>query len=201
MVAAYHLIWAIYGAWLPNDPRGSSSTEVRSPVLEELGEIHYGRKRIQPCSSVIRRFYDAAKQLLKHDIIRFSDDDIATIADSSASTIKTRRYSCYGCAIMPDAGSYSHDHSQTSRSGGRHDRISARRQLEGADRNRTLACRSSHLGRPWMEGIPQFDQRHRAYHSIRGRQPAQSGTLRAVLAFVLVYDGWMPGVGARRKQK
>ena len=76
MVAAYHLIWTVYGVWLPNDPRGSGSTEIRSSLLEDLGEIYYGRKKIQPCSAVIRKFYQEAKPKLKHDTIVFTDDEI-----------------------------------------------------------------------------------------------------------------------------
>ena len=53
MVAGYHLIWTVYGYWLPNDPRGSTSTEVRVEPIKELGEHHHGRKRDQPSSKVI----------------------------------------------------------------------------------------------------------------------------------------------------
>ena len=60
IVAAYHLIWTAYGWWLPNDPRGSSSHEIRVERLEDLGDLHYGRKRIQPPSREIREFYERA---------------------------------------------------------------------------------------------------------------------------------------------
>ena len=102
MVAANHLIWTIYGVWLPNDPRGSSSTEIRSAVLEELGQIHHGRKKIQPSSSVIRKFYREATPLLKHEVLRFSGADIVCVAEAIGQTIAVRGYTCYGCAIMPD---------------------------------------------------------------------------------------------------
>jgi hypothetical protein len=102
MVAGYHLIWTIYGVWLPNDPRGSSSTEIRSPVLEELGQIHFGRKKIQPSSAIIRKYYHEATPLLKHEVLPFSDDDIACVAEAVGRTIGVRGYTCYGCAIMPD---------------------------------------------------------------------------------------------------
>ena len=57
MVAGYHLIWTTYGFWLPNDPRGSTSSEIRVEALKELGDIHYGRKEIQPSSQQIREFH------------------------------------------------------------------------------------------------------------------------------------------------
>ncbi len=46
MVAGYHLIWTVYGYWLPNDPRGSTSTKIRVEPLRDLGEFHYGRKEV-----------------------------------------------------------------------------------------------------------------------------------------------------------
>ena len=48
IVIAHHLIWTLYGWWLPNDPRGSCSRVIRSDLLKQLGDLHYGRKRIQP---------------------------------------------------------------------------------------------------------------------------------------------------------
>ena len=66
MVAGYHLIWTVYGYWLPNDPRGSTSTEIRVERLQDLGEIHYGRKDIQPSSKEIREFHKQAREILKH---------------------------------------------------------------------------------------------------------------------------------------
>jgi hypothetical protein len=56
LVIAYHLIWTGYGWWLPNDPRGGGSHTVRQDVLAELGEIHLGRKRVQPSHREIRDF-------------------------------------------------------------------------------------------------------------------------------------------------
>jgi len=57
LVIGYHLIWTAYGWWLPNDPRGSMSHRIRNDVMHELGEIHFGRKEVQPASRVIREFY------------------------------------------------------------------------------------------------------------------------------------------------
>ena len=48
MVAGFHLIFTAYGWWLPNDPRGSNSHEIRVEQIADLGELHFGRKLIQP---------------------------------------------------------------------------------------------------------------------------------------------------------
>jgi hypothetical protein len=73
LVIAYHLIWAAYGWWLPNDPRGSGSREVRSDIIAQLGELHYGRKRIQPAGRVVQMFYAEAARVLKHPLLTFDE--------------------------------------------------------------------------------------------------------------------------------
>src|SRR5262245_25106659 len=102
MVAGYHLIWTAYGWWLPNDPRGSSSHEVRVEQIAELGELHYGRKTVQPQSAELRRYYEEAGGLLKHELRRFSEEEIALVGESFGEVVRERRYTCYACAIMPD---------------------------------------------------------------------------------------------------
>ena len=62
LIIAYHLVWTAYGWWLPNDPRGSGSRELRNDILSELGEIHYGRKRVQPAGREVRAFYERAAE-------------------------------------------------------------------------------------------------------------------------------------------
>src|SRR5580704_14273124 len=101
MIAAYHLVWTVYGYWLPNDPRGSMSHEIRNPVVAELGDIHYGRKKIQPIGRVLREFHDAAQSVLLHEFLDFSADEIQVIAASFAEVIRERSYTSYACAIMP----------------------------------------------------------------------------------------------------
>ncbi len=102
MVAGYHLIWTTYGSWLPNDPRGSNSQEVCCAKIAPLGELHFGRKRIQPAGKVIREFYEAAQGVLKHELLTFSNDEVSAIACGFADVIKKRTYTCYACAIMSD---------------------------------------------------------------------------------------------------
>jgi hypothetical protein len=101
MVIAHHLIWTAYGWWLPNDPRGSSSHEIRVEQIAQLGELHHGRKRVQPRSEEIRRFYEDARKALRHDLLTFTDD-ILRIGAAFARVVRERRYTCYECAIMPD---------------------------------------------------------------------------------------------------
>jgi REP element-mobilizing transposase RayT len=102
MIIGYHLVWTAYGWWLPNDPRGSMSRSIACDVLAELGALHHGRKRVQPPSSVIRRFYEDAEDLLKFPLLTFDPVEIDAIAEGFTSVIQEERYTCYACAIMPD---------------------------------------------------------------------------------------------------
>jgi REP element-mobilizing transposase RayT len=102
IVIAYHLVWTGYGWWLPNDPRGSTSTRIHSDVIRELGELHYGRKRLQPASRQIHEFYDRTQDALQYPLHTFHAREVATIAEAFDQTIAEHRYTCYACAIMPD---------------------------------------------------------------------------------------------------
>jgi len=102
MVIVYHLIWTIYGYWLPNDLRGSTSKFIASDVLAELGALHFGRKRIQPTRSMLREFDEKSRPLLTFPFIEFSNDAILTVADAFARVMCDCRYTCYACAILRD---------------------------------------------------------------------------------------------------
>ena len=102
IVIGHHLVWTAYGCWLPNDPRGSMSQWIERDVLKDLGELHHGRKRVQPASRVIREFYERAEALLRFPTLKFTDAEMSMIALSFAETIHVERYTCHACAIMPD---------------------------------------------------------------------------------------------------
>ncbi|MBI1831897.1 MAG: hypothetical protein HYR84_10655 [Planctomycetes bacterium] len=197
MIAGYHLIWTAYGTWLPNDPRGSSSHEIRSPILEELGELHLGRKKIQPCSKVIRKFYAEAKPKLKHEILRFDDEDIALIAESFADTIRVRRYTCYACAIMAD-----HVHMLIRKHRDLAEDMIGYFQDDSwkklVESQRRPGDHPVWGGPGWKVFLDSRDDMERTIryifnNPVKAKQAAQNW------AFVTEYDGWMPGVGARKK--
>jgi len=102
MVIAHHLMWTAYGYWLPNDPRGSMSREIREERLEQLGSRHYGRKAEQPSAAEQRAFREQAQSVLKHELLAIDSDDVRILAGSFADVIRDRNYTCYACAIMPD---------------------------------------------------------------------------------------------------
>ena len=115
LVIAYHLIWTGYGWWLPNDPRGSGSTNIRHDVLSELGELHYGRKKIQPTLSTVREFLTDAEALLKHPRLSFDESARDLIGQSFRETIEREKLTSYACAIMPDHVTFSFASTSTTR--------------------------------------------------------------------------------------
>jgi REP element-mobilizing transposase RayT len=101
-IIAHHLIWTAYGYWLPNDPRGSMSKTIASDVIAELGELHYGRKKVQPSAREIQEFHNQSRLALKHSLLDFQSRDFPIIAEALAETIRQQNYTCDACAIMPD---------------------------------------------------------------------------------------------------
>src|SRR4051812_47628804 len=65
IIIGHHLILMGYGHWLPNDPRGSGSEEIRQEKLDDLGSIHHGRKKPQPSRDELKAFYKEAEPLLE----------------------------------------------------------------------------------------------------------------------------------------
>src|SRR5207247_4239715 len=102
LVIAYHLIWTAYGWWLPNDPRGSGSKTIDSDIIAELGELHQGRKRVQPPGRVVREFYEKAAKVLKHPLLKLDEPARKVVAGAFEEVIRKERYTCYACAVMPD---------------------------------------------------------------------------------------------------
>jgi REP-associated tyrosine transposase len=102
IVIAHHIMWTLYGWWLPNDPRGSTSRTIRNDLVSELGDVHFGRKRIQPAGRDIRSFYDQASAVLKHPLIGFVPTEFSVVADAIGQAVAAGGYTCYACTIMSD---------------------------------------------------------------------------------------------------
>jgi hypothetical protein len=102
IVIAHHLIWTAYGWWLPNDLRGGGSHTIRNDVLKQLGDLHLGRKSVQPAGWKVGEFYAKAADLLKYPLLTFDTDQVNALAVAFAKVINEFKYTCYACAIMPD---------------------------------------------------------------------------------------------------
>jgi REP element-mobilizing transposase RayT len=191
MIAAYHLVWTVYGYWLPNDPRGSMSHTIRNPVVAELGDIHYGRKRIQRTGRVLRDFHDAAQRVLQYRLLDFSTAEVEAIATAFGNVIASRAYTCYGCAIMPD-----HVHILV-----RKHRYVAEAMIERLQDESRIAvlglCKrgASHPvwgGPGWKVYLETREDIVRTIRYIDGN-PRKSRLPPQTWPFVKRYDGWLSG--------
>ena len=78
------------------------SHDIRDATIAGLGELHYGRKRIQPASRDLRRFHEKASSVSKHSLLTIDGLASDAIAAAFDEVIRPRTYTCYACAIMPD---------------------------------------------------------------------------------------------------
>jgi REP-associated tyrosine transposase len=189
LVIAYHLIWTGYGWWLPNDPRGSGSTNIRNDVLGELGELHYGRKKIQPTRSTVREFLAESAPLLEHPRLSFDENARDLVGQSFRVTIDRENLTCYACAIMPD-----HVHILIRKH--KHDAETMMRMLRDdscVELWKAKICPTEHpiwaSGHGWIVFLDHPDDIRRTIGYIE-RNPLPLGLPRQSWSFVKPYDGW-----------
>ena len=188
LVIAYHLIWTAYGWWLPNDLRGSGSHVIRDDLIAKLGQLHVGRKRIQPCGYLVRDFYKNASGVLKHPLITFDVGMVTNIANAFARTIQELNYTCYACAIMPE-----HIHLVI-----RKHKHTAEEMIQHLQRESHLHLRSEGLidldhpvwgGTGWKVFLDSPDDIWRTIEYVKGN-PIHIGQQIQVWPFVKAYDNW-----------
>ena len=188
IVIAHHLIWTGYGWWLPNDPRGSMSRTIASDVIAEFGELHYGRRKVQPSSAVMRRFHERSEELLQFSLLKFGPREIDAIGDAFCESIAEERYTCYACAIMPD-----HVHALI-----RKHKHKAEQMIEILQDSSRLRLRTSGLreddhpvwgGPGWKVFLDHPDAVRRTIRYIEAN-PIKRNLPAQHWPFVTKYDGW-----------
>ncbi len=191
MVAGYHLIWTAYGWWLPNDPRGSTSREIRCAAVAGLGELHYGRRRVQPAGRVLREFHEAARSVLKHALLALSDAETHAVADAFAAVIRQRSYTCYACAIMPD-----HVHVLIRKHRDQAETMIGHLQDASRTEVRQAGLREPDHpvwgGPGWKVYLESQSDIRRTVDYIQ-RNPTKAGMPAQAWPFVAPYTGWLPG--------
>lgn len=100
IIIAHHLVLTLYGHWLSNDLRGSGSVETRKPELDELGPVHFGRKKVQPMKKDIKDFYAKAEPLLDHPVFWIDPAKRQAIAEAFERAMKELGYTVWSCAIL-----------------------------------------------------------------------------------------------------
>jgi REP-associated tyrosine transposase len=188
IILAYHIMWTAYGWWLPNDPRGSTSRTIRNDLVAELGEVHFGRKQVQPAGKDIRAFYGQAAATLKHELLQFAPDQFPLVARALGETIRDHKYTCYGCAVMPD-----HVHVLIRRHRDQAEDMLANLQSESCSRVSAFGLRAG--GHPaWTRGgwkvfLDHPDDIRRTIRYIEDN-PLKMGLGGQDWDFVEGYDGW-----------
>jgi REP element-mobilizing transposase RayT len=201
VLAGYHLIWTAYGWWLPNDPRGSMSRSVRSAAIAGLGELHYGRKRIQPAGRAVREFQEASRPVLKSALLKFTEDEILTIADAFAKTIRERSYTCYACAIMPD-----HIHILIRKHRDQAETMIAALQDASYEAIRAKPQAGRGFDHPvwggpgWKVYLETVEDMYRTIRYIE-LNPIKANLPKQIWPFVKVYNGWLPGQVKMKRAK
>ena len=188
IVIAHHIMWTLYGWWLPNDLRGSTSHFIRNDLIAELGELHVGRKRVQPAGRDIRAFYLQAGATLKYPLLRFAPNEFSYVADALGEAVSESGYTCYACAVMPD-----HVHLLIRKHRDRAEEMIER--LQSLSRKRLVAAGLRELEHPaWTRGgwkvfLDHPDEIRRTIKYIE-RNPTKNGLPEQRWEFVRAYDGW-----------
>jgi REP element-mobilizing transposase RayT len=104
LVIASHIIFGMYGFWLPNDPRGSWSDWVYSWDLFRYGgpatKVNDERSRASdPHDSQLRK---SAKEHLKYPAVILDGYQALSIAKGFATISRRSGYQIYACAILPE---------------------------------------------------------------------------------------------------
>ena len=100
VIIAHHLVLTLYGHWLSNDLRGSGSTETRKPELDQLGPVHFGRKKVQPPKKDVKAFYARANPLLDFPVFWMDHAKRQAVADAFARAAGEFGYTVWACAIL-----------------------------------------------------------------------------------------------------
>ena len=194
IIIAHHLILSGYGHWLPNDPRGSGSEEIREEKLSDLGPIHHGRKQIQPPHRELKQFYRDANPLLDFEPIWFADAKRQAIADAFAQVVENERYTVWACAVLSN-----HAHLCIRRH--RDDAVTMWNAF--AESSRAALGRFEDLAdehplwsnRPYKVFLDSPEDVRRVVSYIQ-RNPTREKLLPQTWSFIQPYDGW-PHSGQR----
>jgi len=104
MIVGYHIIFGMYGFWLPNDPRGSWSNFVGSWELYRYG----GRAtKVIERRSLASRDHDRARRLeaktrLKYPAVSLDGVQARAVGRGFGAFFQKSGAPCWACAILPD---------------------------------------------------------------------------------------------------
>jgi REP element-mobilizing transposase RayT len=164
------------------------SRVLRNDVLKELGEIHFGRRRLQPRAFELREFIEGGKTLLQHPILELGPAEVAAISYAFEQVVKQKGYTCYACVIMPD-----HIHILIRKHREKAEEMIAALQRESHLRLREIGLRDMEHpvwgGKGWKVFLEDAGDISRTVKYIEDN-PIKIRQPRQVWGFVTRYDGW-----------
>ena len=103
MVIASHIIWPTYGFWLPDEERGSWSTQVWAKHLRRFGPA----TKVNTRRSVAHRGYDQQRRremqaVLNYPPVRLTGVQARAAARGFEKVIAQLGLRVHACAILPD---------------------------------------------------------------------------------------------------
>ena len=101
-VIAFHITFGTYGFWLPNDPRGSWSDEVRAKNIRRFGppaKLDHDRSTAHVEHDQARRL--AAKRALVRPEVFFAPEQVESVASGLGKQITKSGYKVFACSILP----------------------------------------------------------------------------------------------------
>ena len=103
-VIAYHLIWTNYGTWFgQRSAREVVRENVYTPVLAELGEVHFGRKKLQPSRQRSARVLCRSRAVLQFPVFAIrctaAEHNRRMHSPKSFADINTRAMHARSCRI------------------------------------------------------------------------------------------------------
>jgi REP element-mobilizing transposase RayT len=103
MIVGYHVIFGMYGFWLPNDPRGSWSDFVGSWELFRYGPAtQTTERRSLACREHDQQLRLAAKSALKYPPVVLNGLQAKAIGEGFGEYARKSRLPIWACAILPD---------------------------------------------------------------------------------------------------
>jgi REP element-mobilizing transposase RayT len=200
LILAHHAIFGAYGFWLPNDQRGSWSTEVWAPHLQPFGPATKTTER----KSLARRPFDRtlrkeARAALLYRAVELNEAQRDAVALGFAHIIPTIDLHLLACAIMPD-----HVHLVTLNHRASIEQIvgylkrAGTRKLNELDLHplREFRKRDGSIPTPWVEhGWNRFVDEPRAVDDAIdyvNRNPMKIGLPRQKWSFVERFENHLP---------
>ena len=102
MIHGYHVVWGVYGFWLPNDPHGSWSDFVHSWELARFGESTKSCERADIDRTEWDAWRIAAVTALKYPPVRLTDAQVRAAAAGFANGVRKSGYTIGACSILPE---------------------------------------------------------------------------------------------------